>query len=299
MDFSEITLRDKSLFDEHLARHNTQISELTFTNLFAWRYFYKFRYTLIGSLLCIIAVPGKGEPFAMIPVGSADTEEFSKAILSLQDYFKSRGWRPAFRKITTDELQYFKGYTSSEADIVYDRDNSDYVYLSSDLTSLKGKKYDGKRNHINRFKKKHTYEYVPLDCSLLEECSSIMLRWCKEKNCSCQEGDYCERYANTELLYNFRTLGCKGALLKVDDTGYEAFTVGEMLNGDTAVIHIEKANTRIDGLYTLINQQFCQREWQSAAYINREQDLGLEGMRKAKLSYNPVKIVDKYTIYTA
>jgi hypothetical protein len=297
MDFSEITLRDKSLFDEHLARHDTQISELTFTNLFAWRNFYKFRYTIIGSLLCIIAVPLKSEPFAMIPVGSAEPGELSAAIRSLRDYFRSRGWRPAFRKITAEELQHFKDLPGFRTEIVYDRDNSDYLYLSSDLIFLKGKKFDGKRNHINRFKRNHTFEYVPLDCSLLDECSRILTEWCREKNCNCQEGDYCERYANMELLYNFRTLGCRGALLKVDGAAYEAFTVGEMLNRDTAVIHVEKANTRVDGLYTLINQQFCAHEWREATYINREQDLGLEGMRKAKLSYNPVKMIDKYTVY--
>lgn len=299
MDFSEITLRDKPLFDEYLARHSTQISELTFTNIFAWRNYYKFRYTIIGSHLCIVAAPMKSEPFAMIPAGPADAEGISEAISRIRDYFRSKGWRPAFRKIATGELKYFKGFTGSKADIVYDRDNSDYLYLSLDLISLKGKKYDGKRNHINRFKRNHTFQYVPLDCSLLDDCSRIMTEWCREKNCNCQEGDYCERYANMELLYNFRTLGCKGALLKVDGTAYEAFTVGEMLNRDTAVIHIEKANTHIDGLYTLINQQFCEHEWQNATYVNREQDLGLEGMRKAKLSYNPVKMINKYTVYVA
>lgn len=298
MDFSEITLRDKPLFDRHLAGHHAQISEHTFTNFFAWRNFYKFRYTIIGNLLCVIAVPAKSEPFAMMPIGSADAGELSEAIGRLRDYFRSRGWRPAFRRIAEGELQHFKGFTASETDIVYDRDNSDYLYLSSDLITLKGKKFDGKRNHINRFKRDHAFEYVPLSCSLLDECTRIMTEWCREKKCNCQEGDYCERYANMELLYNFRTLGCKGALLKVDGSSYEAFTVGEMLNRDTAVIHVEKANTHIDGLYTLINQQFCEHEWSGAEYINREQDLGMEGMRKAKLSYNPIKMVDKYTIYT-
>jgi len=131
---------------------------------------------------------------------------------------------------------------------------------------------------------------------LIDECSRIMTEWCRAKNCNCQDGDYCERYANMELLRNFRVLGCKGALIKVDGS-FKAFTAGEMLNSDTAVIHIEKADTKIEGLYTLINQQFCEKEWKDAVYINREQDLGLEGMRKAKLSYNPVRMVDKYTVY--
>lgn len=296
MDFADITLHNKNEFDRLIKQYNPQISELTFTNLFAWRNFYKFRYTIIAGLLCIISVPCKGEPFAMMPVGALNDESFGEAFSGLREYFLQKGWRPAFRKITCEELVYFRSRIASEESIVYDRDSSDYLYNTVDLISLRGKKYDGKRNHINKFKRQHTYEYVPLDCSLLDESSRIMEQWCRDRNCSCQNGDYCERHANLELLHNFKTLGCKGALIKMDGV-FEAFTVGEMLNDDTAVIHIEKAKNTVDGLYTIINQQFAEREWSGSTYINREQDLGKEGMRKAKLSYQPLKLIDKYTVY--
>lgn len=296
MDFAEITLHNKNEFDRLINRHNPQISELTFTNLFAWRNFYKFRYTITAGLLCIISVPCRGEPFAMMPVGDINEDNFAEAFASISGYFLQKGWRPVFKKITGDELVYFKNRNVSEESFVYDRDNSDYLYNTADLINLRGKKYDGKRNHINKFKRQHTFEYVPLECSLLDECSRIMIEWCRDRNCSCQNGDYCERLANLELLHNFRTLGCKGALIKVDGD-FEAFTAGEMLNADTAVIHIEKAKSTVDGLYTIINQQFAEKEWSSSTYINREQDLGKEGMRKAKLSYQPLKIIDKYTVY--
>jgi len=78
---------------------------------------------------------------------------------------------------------------------------------------------------------------------------------------------------------------------------FEAFTAGEMLNDDTAVIHIEKAKSSVDGLYPIINQQFAGKEWGASTFINREQDLGQEGMRRAKLSYQPVRLIDKYTVY--
>ena len=297
MDFTEITLKDKPLFDRHLMLHNPQISELTFTNLFAWRNYYQFRYTEINGLLCIIAAPAGSEPYALMPVGDLNRGMFEETFRELNGYFKQMNWKPVFKKITSDELAYFKSHVNSVEDFVFDRNNSDYLYLSQDLVHLKGKKFDGKRNHINKFKSKYDFSYVPLDCSLVEECSRIMEEWCKEKNCNCKEGDYCERQANMELLNNFGTLECRGALIFVNGN-YEAFTVGEMLNRDTAVIHIEKANTKVAGLYTLINQQFCEREWTDTLYVNREQDLGLEGMRKAKLSYNPFKMVDKYTVYT-
>lgn len=296
MEFSEITLGSKAEFDHYISLHNPQISELTFTNFFAWRYFYRFRYSVISGLLCVIAVPCRGEPFAMMPLGDVNEENLSAAYSKLKKYFGKMGWRLVFRKITAGEIEFFRKRIASEASIVYDRDNSDYLYKTDDLICLRGKKYDGKRNHINKFKKLYTYEYVPLECSLLDECARIMEQWCLEKNCECRNGKYCERKANLELLNDFKTLGCNGALIKVDGV-YEAFTAGEMLNENTAVIHIEKARSSIKGLYTFINQQFAEKEWSETTYINREQDLGLEGMRKAKLSYHPVRLIDKYTVY--
>lgn len=297
MDFTEITLKDKPLFDRYLKLYNPQISELTFSNLFAWRKYYRFKYAEINGLLCIIAMPYGSEPYALMPVGNLNREMFEMAFGELNGYFKQIGRRPVYKKITKDQLDYFNSHVNSAGDIVYDRNNSDYLYSTEDLIHLKGKKFDGKRNHINKFKSKYEFSYIPLDCSLIDECCRIMEEWCRVKNCDCQEGDYCERQANMELLNNFRMLECKGALIKVNGI-YEAFTVGEMLNSNTAVIHIEKANTVVAGLYTLINQQFCEKEWEDTLYVNREQDLGLEGMRKAKLSYNPVKLMEKYTVYT-
>lgn len=296
MEFSEITLHSKTEFDDYIRQHQPVISELTFTNFFSWRYFYRFRYKIIAGLLCVVAAPNKGEPFAMMPIGAVNEENFAAAYTELKKYFTENGWRFAFKKITQHELVFFKNRIASEKSIVFDRDNSDYLYNTSDLISLRGRKYDGKRNHINKFKRRYIYEYVPLDCSLLDECKRIMEQWCSVKNCNCQESDYCERKANLELLGNCGALGCKGALISVDGS-FEAFTVGEMLNDDTAVIHIEKAKASIDGLYAIINQQFAGKEWGKTAYINREQDLGLEGMRKAKLSYHPVKLIEKYTVY--
>ena len=240
--------------------------------------------------------PGQ-QPYALMPAGELCSRGTDEVIGRLSDYFKKHDWKPVFKKIYKEHLDYFRKYVKSDDDIIYDRDNSDYLYLAADLIGLKGKKYDGKRNHINKFRNNYHFEYVPLDISFVEECSRIMEDWCREKNCNCQEGQYCERQANMELLNSYSYLECKGALISVNGR-FEAFSIGEMLNRDTAVIHIEKANTAIQGLYPALNQMFLEREWNHALYVNREQDLGLEGMRKAKLSYNPVKLIDKYTVYT-
>ncbi len=298
LELSEININDKALFDRYFAASNPQPSEMTFTNLFMWRNSYKFRYTEIEGLLCIIAVPEGGEPFAFMPVGNTNPEAMAGAIEQLKGYFSEHGWQLQFKRVYEEALDAFKPFVSLEADVQHDRASSDYVYLASDLIGLKGKKFDGKRNHINKFKKLYEYEYAAIDKTNIEDCHKIMETWCRERNCTGDDDFYREKVANSELLDNYEVLGCKGALVKVNGSS-EAFTVGEMLNRDTAVIHIEKANAKVNGLYTFINQQFCENEWQNTQYINREQDLGIEGLRKAKLSYNPVRLVNKYTVHMA
>lgn len=98
-----------------------------------------------------------------------------------------------------------------------------------------------------------------------------------------------------EALKNFIALEMQGGVILIEGE-VEAFTLGELLNKDTAVVHIEKANPEIRGLYALINQQFCEQAWGKVPFINREQDLGEPGLRTAKLSYNPIRLVEKYRI---
>ncbi len=295
LDFSEITLKDKLYFDSLLKLYNPEISELTFTNLYMWRNIYKFRFTEICGLLCIVSAPEKGEPFAFMPIGRLQKDTFIEAFDCLKKYFSNNNWQLIFKRVPESELAYFTGYEEVVKEVAFDDDNSDYVYLTSDLIQLKGKKFDGKRNHINRFKRQYDYDYVVLDESHIDECLRITLEWCAERDCDSHWELYSEKMANIELLDNFKALGCKGALIRVNGR-FEAFTAGDMLNKDTAVIHIEKANSKLNGLYTFINQQFCENEWKHTNYINREQDLGLYGLKKAKMSYNPVKMSKKYSV---
>lgn len=295
LDFNEICINDKALFDKYLLEAKPQISEMTFTNLFMWRNSYKFRFAEIEGLLCIISVPDTGEPFAFMPLGKKNPESLAKAVEKLSEYFKKNGWKLRFERVCEEDLDYMESLGDYAVSYEFDRDSSDYIYRTSDLIELRGKKYDGKRNHINKFKKLYGYEYEKIDNTNIEACYRIMENWCNERELSDYSDFYCEKIANSELLKNYGFLGCRGALIKVDGR-FEAFTVADMLNEDTAVIHIEKANSKINGLYTFINQQFCSNEFKDTLYINREQDLGIEGLRKAKLSYNPYRLVNKYSV---
>lgn len=175
-----------------------------------------------------------------------------------------------------------------------DRDYADYIYLRSDLSTLKGKKFQAKRNHINRFRNTYPdYEYTPITPDRIQECLDLEAEWCKVNNCDQQEGTGNERRALIYALHNFETLGLTGGILHVNGK-IVAFTFGMPINHETFGVHVEKADTSIEGAYAMINYEFANRIPEQYIYINREEDLGIEGLRKAKLSYQPATILEKY-----
>jgi len=295
LHFSEISLNDRDIFNKYLSNQRYEASEMNFTNFFMWRKVYNFRYAEAHDHLCIVTVPLEGQPYAMMPIGSCEKPDMEAILKELVEYFNLKGWTFKFKRIEEAKLDKLKAVSNFDLDFEIDRDNSDYLYSSCSLINLKGKKYDGKRNHINKFKKSYSYEYRPITADEIENCGIILEKWCSERSCDEHSDFTCEKIANYEVLKNYETLGVKGAIIYVDGKP-EAFSVGEMQNDNTAVIHIEKANSSVNGLYTFINQQFCTNEWSSCEFINREQDLGIEGLRKAKLSYNPAALVNKYTV---
>ncbi|MFH1060966.1 MAG: phosphatidylglycerol lysyltransferase domain-containing protein, partial [Pseudomonadota bacterium] len=179
-----------------------------------------------------------------------------------------------------------------------DRDQSDYVYASEDLIKLAGNRFHRKKNHLNRFLKTQPHEYRPLDEGLVAAVLDMQQAWCALRECHQDPGLSAEDRAIYEALTNFGRLDYVGGAILVEGR-VEAFSLGEPLNPDTAVIHIEKANPELPGIYAAINQRFVAEAWSGMTYINREQDLGLEGLRQAKESYNPHHLVDKYELTPA
>ena len=192
------------------------------------------------------------------------------------------------------EERYLERLKQAFPSMVYedDRDNADYVYLASDLIGLRGRKYDGKRNHIKKFKEKYTYEYSDMSERLTEDCIRLAETWYHSKHDPSLEADL---LATREALTHFSQLGLKGSAILIDGA-VRAFSITEPLNPDTAVIHIEKYDPAYEGLPQVINQQLCEHICGVYTYINREQDLGNEGLRRSKMSYNPAFILNKYRV---
>ena len=176
-----------------------------------------------------------------------------------------------------------------------DRDYADYLYLRTDLATLAGKKLQPKRNHVNKFKRTYPdYQYTPITPDRIGECLDLEAEWCLANNCQQHEGTGNERRALTYALDHFEELGLTGGILHVGGR-IAAFTFGMPINRDTFGVHVEKADTSIEGAYAMINYEFANHVPPQYVYLNREEDLGIEGLRKAKLSYQPAIILQKYS----
>ena len=163
---------------------------------------------------------------------------------------------------------------------------------SVELAELKGKNFQPKRNHVNKFKRTYNYKYTPLTVDLIPHCLELEEKWCEEHDCEEEESLINERKALNIALRNFDALGLVGGALWVDDE-IVGFTYGAPVNHDTFAVHIEKADSHIDGSYNILNQEFARHIPEQYVYLNREEDLGIPGLRKAKLSYRPVILLEK------
>lgn len=288
--FKELSLQDKPLFDTIFTQVPTVISEFTFTNLFIWQHAYQIKISRLHQSLCLLS--DKGENSFFFPI--VGEEDMVGCYHILCQYLEGKG---IFPKITRVPEEIISRVNWKEEGFVaeLDRDQSDYIYMTEDLIQLQGRKYHRKRNHIKQFKEKYSYQYIPLTSEWIPECLRLQTEWCDLRQCEATPGLSNESIAVREAFSHFEELGVKGGAILVNGK-LEAFTLGEPLNPETVVIHIEKANPAYEGLYPTINQAFLEHQWSGYTYVNREQDLGEEGLRKAKESYFPHHMINKYII---
>ena len=210
------------------------------------------------------------------------------------EYSKEKGRPFLMYNVTPEYFEQLNEWYPERFQIEYDRDSADYVYESEKLATLSGKKLHGKRNHINKFKSLYDgrWSYESMTRENLEDCFQMALKWRKENECEDDDEKRGEMCVALNSLRLFEELHLTGGVLRIDGE-VVAFTIGEPICEDTYVVHIEKAYADVQGAYTMINQQFVEHECMNYKYVNREDDTGAEGLRKAKLSYRPVFMVEK------
>lgn len=290
-DARPLDLSDRTWLAPRLRDLRPRQSEFTFTNLFMWRDPYQLRLSEVdGAPLLFAWPPDLEDSFLLPPLPPASALTLRRAL----DHLAAAGRAPRLCRATAEDLQRL-GVTEEEFAIEQDRDHWDYVYLVRDLIALAGNRYHGKRNHLEQFAREHEFRYLPLTPDLVPACRELQDRWCDEKHCDLVATLRAEARAVKEVLTHLDDLGVTGGCLEVDGK-VEAFALGELLNPETVVVHIEKANAAYHGLYQAINQQFLEQAWSSVTYVNREQDLGVPGLRRAKQSYRPHHMVEKFIV---
>jgi hypothetical protein len=283
-----LSLADRNVTNSFLTQYPPLVSELTFTNLFIWRNSRPvWLARLENSLLFFVKAGGDDDRFILLgrPVGD----------IPLSEVFAHYGtWLAGAVRLSENALHTLQQNNSLVRD---DRDNADYVYKVADLAELSGRRYAKKRNKIKQCLQNFDCQYEHVTRTNLVECREMQARWCEARECGHLPGLCSENMAIDELFENYWELdGLIGGAIRVNGT-IQAYAVGEILHPTTAVCHFEKAMPTIPGLGQLINQWFARYSLQDFEFINREQDLGIAGLRQAKESYFPHHLEKKYTVY--
>lgn len=292
--FKPISLNDKDLIESYLKKTKVKSYEYTFTTLYMWRNLSNIKYTIIYNTLILLKYEENKGFFFMMPCGYTN-ENLTKIVDCLYEYKKLSG---SIYYLFGDIEEYFikdlKLYTSYNFDLTEDTSDYEYIYNTSDLIKLEGKKYHSKRNHCSQFKLLYNYRIKDIDSEdTISDCINLLNEWHIHNEINSEELK-AEIYAIEDLLYKLSILNLNSIAIYVGKQ-LVGFSIGES-HFDTAIIQVERCNTNYKGIYSFINNEFLIKDFSNTIYVNREEDCGSFGLRKAKKSYHPVYLLNKYLI---
>lgn len=289
LEFKSLALHDRAAVQSILAETGLMGNENVFGTFFIWGEVYKHHaclhegvlYSLYGGDSNIYGVPHGGDLPTALKVLVADA--------------RARGHRFRLWGMTKEQVAEVERVMPETFRSRLDRDGSDYIYHTSDLISLAGRKFHDKRNHLNRFRRTYAYTYEDITTQNMPDVAHITKEWISGHNASPVEDLFLEDCAISRAIKYYHELGLQGGLIRIEGQPV-AFTLGEAINSDVFLVHFEKALSGYNGLYAAINQEFASRHLAKYKYVNREEDMGIEGLRNSKLSYNPAFLLEKYIV---
>ena len=292
--FHSVTLADRVWMNPLIHRENSQSADHNFSNIYMWDGTYHQEVAELYGCLGI-RLGYSDQPFYAYPIGKGDT---GRAISALRTDAATHGTPLQLRGILKEQLSLLEQMFPGEFTVKEDRFVFDYLYSAEKLATLSGKKLQSKRNHINRFVEHcPNWNFAPVTPDNIHLCREFQRAWLTSHTDRDSAELMAEDLALTRCFDNFEALGMEGGLL-LDGETVLAFTFGEPLNADTYIVHFEKASSDVQGAYPMINREFVRyisERHPEMLFINREDDTGLENLRKAKLSYCPERFVEKYT----
>lgn len=291
IDFHRMNLNRKQEYDAFLQSCGERGCEYSFTNLFLWG---RQKAAFLDGHLAFFSQFNRRSVYPF-PVGQGDIKPVLDAIIHDA---RVRGIPCCLTSLTRAECETLEQLYPGAFRIYTDRNNYDYIYRIDDLADLKGRKFQKKRNHVNRFESEHPdCQILPLDETTRVAAFGLLRRWYALRATTDPLGDYhLEQLALERAFAFYAQLQLEGIVLMENGEAI-AFAIGSRLNADTFDIHFEKAREDVDGAYAAINRAFARHlreKYPEIRWLNREDDLGIEGLRKAKLSYNPDHLVEKF-----
>ncbi|MBQ3610686.1 MAG: DUF2156 domain-containing protein [Firmicutes bacterium] len=300
---NEISIDNREILEQYLNGYEYKTSGLSFSAQYMWRDINKFSWDMMGEYMCISGIShleledGIELPFMFPPLtatGEYDNDALRETIYKAKEHFEKKGQPFSLRLVPFHVMEIIKEAVP-EMHFIDDRPNYDYIYLTQELIDLKGKAFHSKKNHLNYFKKTYEYEYVELTSDMADDAMRFISDFNKRKEVPAHEMEMLkmEEQAMEDVFKNIEAVGYSAGAILIDGN-IEALAIGGKLGKKTITEHVEKANVEFRGLYQAINNEFCRNVAAKAKYINREEDMGIPNLRKAKLSYKPVKLIEKY-----
>ncbi len=294
MNLNPPKIEDKIWVDEIIKKVSEKkillCSDIPFATSYLWQKMYNIKLCRYKDF--IIKSFGDEEDTISFtyPLGVGDIKD---AIENIKNYAFAQGKKIVFSGLSKEQTEEINSLYDNKIEFEENRDYAEYIYNSEDLATLAGRKYHSKRNHISKFTKQYNYTFEEITKDNFEDVMKITVGWCESNNSGENNGLKHEFCAIKTALDNFDILNLRGGILKIDDKPV-SMAIGEEISKDAFVVHFEKAVDGYNGLYTMINKLFAQTLTEYK-YINREEDLGIEGLRKAKLSYKPTILAEEYT----
>ena len=287
--FKKITVEDREILAKYINMRKHRACDYSVGNLVLWSDIYNTQFAVANDMLFIKFRNGDKNYFAF-PMGNGNLKQSFQWIF---EYCEEQNIEFNMSVIESDMFADIEKIYPGEYQVSYIRNNADYVYKTEDLKNLAGKKYHSKKNHINKFLKTNKdWSYERISKENTEECVEMVKEWCLENGCCTDQSKADEICAVLKGLRNREKLSLLGGVIRISGR-IVALTMGEKLDDDMFVIHFEKAFADINGTYPMINQQFIIHELSDYIYVNREEDLGVEGLRKSKESYRPIFMLEK------
>lgn len=293
LEFKPVTLCDKPRVDEIVFAENSRSADFNFGNIYIWDNHYR---QLIafqnGRMFTKLRYAGK--PMFAFPIGKGSLKD---AVEAIREFAEFKRYPLVIRGITEENRLLLEEAYPGAFRFAEDTDCGDYIYSVEKLSTYSGKSLHGKKNHCNRFEAEHEWKFVPIERPLIPACMDMLSIWQEENAARLDKSIVFEHDAITRAFAAYERLKLEGGILYADDR-IVGFSVGELISSDTFNVHFEKAEAEMNGAYPMLCREMCRMaaaNHPQLKYINREDDMGFESLRKSKLSYKPEYILKKYT----